>query len=273
MLAFVDYWPGLDPTEQVEVNSSTSETTAKDFLICNYNYIRKLTELQPYQIWLKLQDGATSEQLYADISAKNLKIQRIQDSSQMLIEEKTDPALQGMNGALTLGFVVIMLMTVIGFLIYWIISIRSRTLQFGVLRAMGVTFREVISTLGWEQLLVSLVSIAMGFVIGGIASDMFVPMFRTMYDAAVPRAGRSRRLYKDVRDNSDNADRRLCSAWRHNTQNKHQQGAETRRGLTIQAASFRFSLRPSRNHNSATRVPFYRATRAKPPCEARQLCT
>ncbi|MFR0872875.1 MAG: ABC transporter permease [Oscillospiraceae bacterium] len=168
----------------MEVNSSTSETAAKDFLICNYNYIRKLTELQPYQIWLKLQDGATSEQLYADISAKNLKIQRIQDSSQMLIEEKTDPALQGMNGALTLGFVVIMLMTVIGFLIYWIISIRSRTLQFGVLRAMGVTFREVISTLGWEQLLVSLVSIAMGFVIGGIASDMFVPMFRTMYDAA-----------------------------------------------------------------------------------------
>ena len=184
VLAFVDYWPGLDPTEQVEVNSSTSETAAKDFLVCNYNYIRKLTELQPYQIWLKLQDGATSEQLYADISAKNLKIQRIQDSSQMLIEEKTDPALQGMNGALTLGFVVIMLMTVIGFLIYWIISIRSRTLQFGVLRAMGVTFREVISTLGWEQLLVSLVSIAMGFVIGGIASDMFVPMFRTMYDAA-----------------------------------------------------------------------------------------
>ena len=24
----------------------------------------------------------------------------------------------------------------------------------------------------------------MGFVIGGVASDMFVPMFRTMYDAA-----------------------------------------------------------------------------------------
>ena len=131
-----------------------------------------------------MQDGATSEALYADIEAKHLKLQRVIDSSQLLIEEKTDPELQGMNGALTLGFVVIMLMTVIGFLIYWIISIRSRTLQFGVLRAMGVTFREVIATLGWEQLLVSLVSIAMGFVIGGIASDMFVPMFRTMYDAA-----------------------------------------------------------------------------------------
>ncbi len=184
VLAFVDYWPGINPDETVETDERTGETAVQDFLVCNYNYLRRVTELQPYQIWLKLNDGATSEALYADISAKNLKIQRITDSSQLLIEEKTDPELQGMNGALTLGFVVIMLMTVIGFLIYWIISIRSRTLQFGVLRAMGVTFREVIATLGWEQLLVSLVSIAMGFVIGGIASDLFVPMFRTMYDAA-----------------------------------------------------------------------------------------
>ena len=183
VLAFVDYWPGINPSETI-ADERTGEETQRDFLACNYNYLRRVTELQPYQIWLKMKDGATSEALYADIEAKHLKIQRIIDSSQLLIEEKTDPALQGMNGALTLGFVVIMLMTVIGFLIYWIISIKSRTLQFGVLRAMGVTFREVISTLGWEQLLVSLVSIAMGFVIGGTASDLFVPMFRTMYNAA-----------------------------------------------------------------------------------------
>ena len=184
VLAFIDYWPGIDPSEKVETERPDEQAPIKDFLVCNYNYLRKVTELQPYQIWLKLADGATSEELYADIEAKNLKLQRVIDSSQLLIEEKTDPALQGMNGALTLGFVVIMLMTVIGFLIYWIISIRSRTLQFGVLRAMGVTFREIIATLGWEQLLVSLVSIASGFVIGGITSDLFVPMFRTMYDAA-----------------------------------------------------------------------------------------
>ena len=89
-----------------------------------------------------------------------------------------------MNGALTLSFVVIMIMTIIGFLIYWILSIRSRTLQFGILRAMGVTFREIIGMIGYEQILVSGVSIAMAFVIGGIASDMFVPLFRSMYNPA-----------------------------------------------------------------------------------------
>lgn len=184
IIAFVDYFPSLDPSEQVVVNERKGTTATKDFLICNYNYIRKLVEFQPYQIWLKLADGATSEELYADIEAKNIKLQHVTDSSQLLIEEKTDPELQGMNGALTLGFVVIMLMTVIGFLIYWILSIRSRTLQFGVLRAMGVTFKEIIATLGYEQLLVSVASIAAGFVVGGIASDLFVPLFRTMYDAA-----------------------------------------------------------------------------------------
>lgn len=183
VLAFVDYWPSLNPSETVVLNERTGETATKDFIVCNYNYIRKLVEFQPYQIWLDLADGATSEQLYEDINAKNIKLQKITDSSQLLIEEKTDPELQGMNGALTLGFVVIMLMTVIGFLIYWIISIRSRTLQFGVLRAMGVTFKEIIATLGYEQLLVSVASIAAGFVLGGVASDLFIPLFRTMYDA------------------------------------------------------------------------------------------
>ncbi len=183
VIAFVDYWPSLNPNETVVVNERTGETAIKDYLVCNYNYIRKLTNFQPYQIWIKLAEGAKSEQLYADIEANNIKLQRITDSSQLLIEEKTDPELQGMNGALTLGFVVIMLMTVIGFLIYWILSIRGRTLQFGVLRAMGVTFKEIIATLGYEQLLVSVASIAAGIVVGGVASDLFVPLFRTMYDA------------------------------------------------------------------------------------------
>lgn len=184
IIAFVDYWPSIDTSEVYEVNEYTGEAVLKDHIIANYNYIRKLTDIEPYEIWLKMADGATSEELYADITAKNIKLQKITDASQLLIEEKTDPELQGMNGALTLGFVVIMLMTIIGFLIYWVISIRSRTLQFGVLRAMGVTFKEIIATLGYEQLLVSVASIAAGFVAGGLASDIFVPLFRTMYSAA-----------------------------------------------------------------------------------------
>lgn len=200
VVAVVDYWPGINPNEaQKEIVSPGEEKRRKEeaenseeeviasyatkyFMVMNYNYIYNLTDIEPYEVWIDLEDGATSEQLYNDISAKRIPIEYITDSSQRLIAEKNEPQLQGMNGALTMSFVIIMIMTIIGFLIYWILSIRSRTLQFGILRAMGVTFREIIGIIGYEQLLVSGVSIAMSFIIGGITSDLFVPLFRSMYN-------------------------------------------------------------------------------------------
>ena len=113
---------------------------------------------------------------------KRLPIETLQDSAQQLINQKNQPDLQGMNGGLTLGFIITMIMAMIGFLIYWILSIKSRTLQFGILRAMGMTMREIIAMLGYEQILVSGASIAMAFIIGGITSDIFVPVFQNMYD-------------------------------------------------------------------------------------------
>ena len=201
VVAVVDYWPGINPNEtqkkivspaeerersRNEENDETEEPSAsyasKYFMIMNYNYIYNITDIEPYEVWIDLEDGATSEQLYNDITEKRIPIEYITDSSQRLIAEKNKPQLQGMNGALTMSFVIIMIMTIIGFLIYWILSIRSRTLQFGILRAMGVTFREIIGIIGYEQILVSGVSIAMSFIIGGITSDLFVPLFRSMYN-------------------------------------------------------------------------------------------
>ncbi len=168
VMGIIDYWPGLNPNES-------------DFAVMNYGYVRSRTILEPYEIWLKMADGATSEALYASIEESRLPIAEVHDSSQELIEQKTDPSLQGMNGALTLDFIIIMIMTIIGFLIYWILSIRGRTLQFGILRAMGMSFREIIGMLGYEQLLVSGVAIACSFIIGGVVSDLFVPLFQNMY--------------------------------------------------------------------------------------------
>lgn len=178
VLAIVDYWPGINP------NETLTNGTKKNFCVLNYTYAYNNTNLEPYEVWLKLKEGATSEELYADISEKRLPIEWLVDSSQLLIEEKNSPSLQGMNGGLTLGFIITMIMSIIGFLIYWILSIKSRTLQFGILRAMGMTMGEIIGMLGYEQILVSLVSIAMAFVIGGVTSDIFVPVFQNMYSVS-----------------------------------------------------------------------------------------
>ena len=173
VLAIVDWWPGINPYR------NTGE-----FFVLNYNYVYNNTNLEPYHVWLKLADGASSAELYRDIEEKRLPIETLTDSAQLLIREKNQPTLQGMNGGLTLGFIITMIMAIVGFLIYWILSIKSRTLQFGILRAMGMTMREIIVMLGYEQILVSGVSIAVAFVIGGITSDIFVPVFQSMYAVA-----------------------------------------------------------------------------------------
>ncbi len=150
--------------------------------------------------------------------------------------KKTDPSLQGMNGALTLGFIIIMVMTIIGFLIYWILSIKGRTLQFGILRAMGVSFGEIIGILGYEQLLVSGVSIICAFIIGGVTSDLFVPLFQYMYNVneQIPPyrvAAMQADYIKMYILNCDNASRRICDTRCYYQKDKYQQGTEARRGL------------------------------------------
>lgn len=179
VLAIVDYWPGLNPNESS--SDGAGGRRQKSFCILNYNYVYGNTTLEPYEVWMKLSEGATSKELYEDFEAKRFAIESLKDSSQMMIGEKNKPTLQGMNGGLTLGFIITMIMAIIGFLIYWILSIKGRTLQFGILRAMGMTMGEIIGMLAYEQILVSLVSIAMAFVIGGITSDIFVPLFQNMY--------------------------------------------------------------------------------------------
>lgn len=175
VLAFVDYWPSMNPY-----------TTAKDgsymnFAVMNLDYVRIMTKIEPYRVWIRMEDGALTEDLYNSITEAKMKPTLLRVTEQEIIAEKNDPMLQGMNGALTLGFIIIMIMCIIGFLMYWILSIKSRTLQFGILRAMGMKYREIISMIIYEQLLISGAAIFAAIFIGGIASDIYVPLFQYLY--------------------------------------------------------------------------------------------
>ena len=97
---------------------------------------------------------------------------------------KNDPVLQGTNGILTVGFIVVLLLCTVGFLIYWILSIQSRALQFGIFRAMGMSMREVISMLLNEQLFISGLSIAVGALVGHLTARLYMPLIQLAYAAS-----------------------------------------------------------------------------------------
>ena len=176
VVAIVDFWPSLNPYDK------NSAGEYRDFVIMNYDYISIMTITEPYEVWIDLEDNADISAFYQSAIDNDIVATRMDVASQLIISSKTDAVLQGVNGALTLGFITIMAMCFIGFLIYWILSIKGRTLQFGILRAMGMSFREIISMIVYEQVLVSGVSIFLSIIIGGIASDIFVPLFQVLYN-------------------------------------------------------------------------------------------
>lgn len=176
VVAVVDFWPTMNPYEK---NSSGDY---RDFAILNFDYINALTITEPYEVWLSLDDETPIADLYQSVIDMDITATRLDVARQMVTSSKTDATLQGVNGALTLGFITIMAMCFIGFLIYWILSIKGRTLQFGILRAMGMSFKEIIAMIVYEQILVSGVAIFLSIIIGGIASDLFVPLFQVLYN-------------------------------------------------------------------------------------------
>jgi putative ABC transport system permease protein len=101
-----------------------------------------------------------------------------------LVELKNESVFQGTNGVLTISFIVVLLLCATGFLIYWILSIQSRTLQFGIFRAMGMSQREVLTMLVVEQIFISGTSIGGGVLVGRLVSKFFVPLIQIAYSTA-----------------------------------------------------------------------------------------
>ena len=144
--------------------------------------IQNRLALEPYEVWLKLKDGASSAALYEDIAAKGLKPTKLEDATQELIKSKNEPFRLAINGVMTLGFVISMLISFFGFLVFWILSLSGRTLQFGVLRAMGIPFGQIIGMLVSEQLLTSGAAVLIGVVMGNVVSELFVPLFELSFN-------------------------------------------------------------------------------------------
>lgn len=173
---FVDYWPGLTPP-------SAGEDGVSYFIVANLSQIQMKWGVQPYEIWMK--NKTESSQYIYDFAAENgISYQLFKDTNADLIDLKNDPVFQATNGILTVGFIVVLVLCSVGFLIYWILSIQSRALQFGIFRAMGMSMREVLGMLINEQVFISGISILSGVLVGKLAAQLYVPLIQMAYSSA-----------------------------------------------------------------------------------------
>lgn len=184
---FVDYWPGFQPHVYRKGTDGLYKESPNYLIVANLSQVQDAMGLRPYEVWIKTENGADFIYDYAEASEKKFPV--FVDMEAEIVEGKNDPMLKSLNGVLTVGFIVVLVLCIIGFLMYWILSIRQRTLQFGIYRAMGMSMREIFTMLINEQILISVVSIVLGGVIGFAASVLYMPIIQIAYssiDNALP---------------------------------------------------------------------------------------
>jgi putative ABC transport system permease protein len=175
--AFVDYWPSLNPNRKLDKNP------APFFIVSNLDYVQNVRSLEPYQIWIKKKPDVSNNVIYNAMTNKKIELTMCNDMNEQLVKKKNDPFLQGTNGSLSLGFIITIIICIIGFLTYWIMSIKKRVLQFGIFRAMGLTLKNIIEMIACEQLMVTGSAVLGGIFIGGLTSKIFVPLLQIVYSA------------------------------------------------------------------------------------------
>ena len=143
---FIDYWPTFNP------NAKDSQNNTKNLIVAQLDYIQANTALEPYEVWIKKVPGVTSQEIYDEILEKEIKIVRLTDTSQEIIKTKNDLCYKVQMGADS-GIYCYHVRKYHWILIYWILSIRQRELQFGIFRAMGLSIRKIIGLLAWELLI------------------------------------------------------------------------------------------------------------------------
>jgi len=180
---FVEHWPGYSPIEWT--TERTGETVQEEvfLVVSNLGFLQTVWGVMPYEVWMRT-NTASNRFFYDFARERGLNLVVFNDANGLVVESRNDPILQGTNGVLTVSFIVTLLICFTGFLIYWILSIKARVLQFGIFRAMGLSMRDIIGLLINEQLFITLMAVLIGAGVGEIAARLFVPLIQISYSAA-----------------------------------------------------------------------------------------
>ncbi|MCD6520095.1 MAG: FtsX-like permease family protein [Anaerolineae bacterium] len=155
------------------------EENAQYLFVANLDYIfEQMGGVFPYDVWIRTDPGVDPEKLQEQLADYDIHVVSMRGSREVIEREQARPERTGVFGILSVGFVAAAVLTVLGFLLHALISFRRRYIEFGVLRAIGLSVGQMIGFLGIEQLLLIATGITAGTALGVWVSDLFIPFLQ-----------------------------------------------------------------------------------------------
>lgn len=166
---FPTYYPGKEP-----------------LFVGNLDYIfMSMGGEYPYQVWMKAAGPVDIDQMSRDATlAIGARTMSWKESASLITAEQSRPERQGLFGVLSVGFTAAALLTVLGFLLYALLSYQRRFVELGVLRAVGLSAGQMTIFLASELAFLILMGGLIGTVLGVWISNLFIPYLQIGADPA-----------------------------------------------------------------------------------------
>jgi ABC-type antimicrobial peptide transport system permease subunit len=118
------------------------------------------------------------------LQAAPYKSRSVASSEELTESLVSDPVALGTIGALTVGFVAAAVFAAVGFAVSATVSARERLIEFALIRALGLSPRQLGMWLAVEQSVLVAASLAMGTLIGGLLTAAILPLISLTQDGA-----------------------------------------------------------------------------------------
>ncbi len=135
--------------------------------------------------WMAVTPGS-STQVTAALRADPFDSPEVVSAAERASSLSTDPVALGIIGALLLGFVATGIFALVALVVSAAVSARQRRTEFALLRALGLTGRQLSSWLWLENASVVLVSLIAGTAIGVVISLIALPFITVTQQATTP---------------------------------------------------------------------------------------
>jgi putative ABC transport system permease protein len=148
------------------------------FVLTNYEHItNELGGKYMYEIWLRSDGSDNLNAVQAAAFRNSLRVLPYTPTA-FVSAEILQPQRQGLFGLLSIGFLATGIMSMIGMLAYILLTLRKRSVEFGVLRAIGISQTSLRLTLALEQLITIGFSTLLGLFIGVLTSALYLPFLK-----------------------------------------------------------------------------------------------
>ncbi len=181
IVGIVDSFPGFESKIYLLQDDGTYKTKDNYLLVVNYTSEVETFALRPYEIWMKLTPDADYKEIDAFLRENDIKTDSTTSRAKLIQEQRDSTLIQITNGMFSIGFVISLTVCAVGFLIYWILTIRERELIYGIYRSMGMTMGEMFRMLALEQMFSSLFACAAGFGVGILTTFLFTKLISIVY--------------------------------------------------------------------------------------------